>query len=243
MRLWILGAISAVLTVLGYLIWHETDHLALIEQTAEPTRLTLFDIQSFVLPEPKKITNKDKTTTEVFNAEDIANAYQKAKKDYAFYLAYEKEIYTKLIISFSLVALFFTVIGGLIGYWFRKPIDKFDFQSLKNESEQKIEIAQEQMRKAQEKEEKAWEKALTRARAELDHEQQLARNERNEAEQERRLTIQLQKKANEDLAMVQELRQSRTAAIVAADRRKAQIEKQKNIIRILKEKLMNKNIF
>lgn len=237
MRLWVLGIFLALIAVFSYLIWHETDNLALIEQTAENSRYTLFDTQSFVLPEPTKITSKDKTTTEIYTKEDVINAYGKAKKDNAFYLAYEKGIYYELITSFSLIALIFVIIGSFIGYWLREPIDGYDFTALRAKTKQEIDQAWEETRKAQEEAKNAQIEALKQARAELKNEKDQATYQRQEAEKERRAAIQAQQKAEDDLAMVQELWQSRAAAILSADRRKKQIEKQKNIIQMLKSKL------
>lgn len=197
MRTLILSIILAFLAALSYLILHETKNLALIKQTTEKAQLTIFDLESFKLPEPKKITNKDKTTTEYFEVKEVIDLFKKSKADYVYYLAYEYEIYLQLITSFSLVALVFTVIGSLVGYWLRSPIDRFDFESLQKESERKIEFAQEQMRKAQEGEKIALEKALRQARSELDQALKQAQEREKQAETERTNAVRAQQLANE----------------------------------------------
>ncbi len=237
MRLAIAIFLTAVLGVLGYLIWHETDNLALIEQTSEPTRITLFDTQSFVLPEPTKITNKDKTTSEFYSAKEVVDAYQNAKKDNAFYVAYEWGIYSALSTSYGIVLLFGLSIGGLIGYWARDPIEKYDFNALKENTKQELDLARDEVRKAQETAQNAQKEALKQARNELEHEKKQAQYQRDEAEKERRAAIQAQNLANEATANAKRCESSRIAAVKAADRRKSQILKLKEIIRILKEKL------
>jgi hypothetical protein len=220
------------------MILHETDNLALIEQTAEKSKYTIFDTQSFVLPEPTKITNKDKTTTEVFTAKEVEKAYENAKHDNVFYIGFEKSIYKQLFASFGFVAFLFILIGSLVGYWLRDPIDGYDFKTLRANTKQEVDQAWEEARKAQETAKNTQIEALKQARAELEHEKNQAEYQKKEAEKERRAAIQLSQKAHEELQMMEELRQSRTAAIVAADRRKNQIAKQKEIIKLLKSKLV-----
>ena len=50
MRLWFLGGALALIAVFSYLVLHETDNLGLFEQTAEKSRYTILDTESFVLP-------------------------------------------------------------------------------------------------------------------------------------------------------------------------------------------------
>lgn len=214
MRLWFLGGVLALIAVFSYLIWHETDNLALIEQTSEPTRITLFDTQSFVLPEPTKITNKDKTTTEIYTKEDVVNAYGKAKKDNAFYVAYEKGIYSELILSFGSVAFIFVIIGSLIGYWLREPIDGYDFKALRAKTEHEIGQAWEETRKAQETAQNAQIEALKQARTELENEKDQAAYQRQEAEKERKAAIKAQQEAE---AAVRKAQIERTDALRVAD--------------------------
>ncbi len=237
MKLSIAGFLLAILGFLSYTIWHETDNLALIEQTTESTRITLFDTQSFVLPEPTKITNKDKTITEFYSAKDVVDAYQNAKKDNAFYVAYEKGIYAELSTSFVLVLIFGLGVGGMFGYWLREPIDKFDFKALRTETDKELGIAWEETRKAQETAKNAQLEAKKQANADVENELAQAKYQRSEAEKERRAAIQAQNIANEATANAQRCESSRIAAVKAADRRKSQILKLKEIIKMLKEKL------
>jgi hypothetical protein len=199
MRLVIAVFLAAILGVLGYLIWHETDNLALIEQTSEPTRITLFDTKSFVLPETTKITNKDKTITEFYSAKDVQEAFLNAKKDNAFYLAFEKNIYSELSTSFVLVLFFGLGIGGIFGYWLRDPIDKYDFKSLEEKTERELGVAWEETRKAQETAKNAQLEAIKQANADVENELAQAEYQRSEAEKERRAAIQAQQAAAEEI--------------------------------------------
>jgi hypothetical protein len=239
MRLAIAIFLTAVLGVLGYLIWHQTDNLALIEQTAEPTRITLFDTQSFVLPEPTKITNKDKTTSEFYSAKDVVDAYQIAKKDYAFYIAYETQIYSALAVSFVMVLLLGTVIGGMLGYWLRDPIDGYDFKSLKTKTEKDLVVAWAEVDKANKTAQNAQKEALKQARNELEHEKKQAQYQRDEAEKERRAAIQAQQAAemaikksqmdiNEAFAIAEDATRKKNATYAASERFKRKLEKLQN---------------
>lgn len=226
MRLWILGFFLTLIAVFSYLISNETDNLALIEKTDEQSRYTLFDSQSFVLPEPTKITNKDKTTTEVFAEKAVAEAYLNAKKDNISYIAYGKDIYLKLSASYGFVALFFAGIGSFVGYWFRKPIDGYDFTALRARTKQEIDLSREETRKAQETAQNAQIEALEQARAEFEHEKKQAEYQRQEAEKERRAAIQAQqasqiqiKHAKEQIIKAnQEIETYRTKAEIAEKR-------------------------
>ncbi|NCB40403.1 MAG: hypothetical protein EOM80_16710 [Erysipelotrichia bacterium] len=239
MRLAIAIFLTAVLGALGYLIWHQTDNLALIEQTSEPTRITLFDTQSFVLPEATKITNKDKTTSEFYSAKDVVDAYQNAKKDYAFYIAYEWGIYSALSTSYGMVLLFGLSIGGLIGYWARDPIDKYDFNALREQTKQELAVAWDELRKAQETAQNAQKEALKQARNELEHEKRQAQHQRAEAEKERRAAIQAQQAAemaikksqmdiNEAFAIAEDATRKKNATYAASERFKRKLEKLQN---------------
>lgn len=239
MRLAIAIFLTAIFGVLGYLIWHETDNLALIEQTTEQTRVTLFDTQSFILPEPTKIANKDKTVNEFYSAKDVVEAYDKAKKDNAFYVAYEWEIYSALSTSYAIVLLFGLGVGGLIGYWLREPIDKFDFKSLREKTKQELAVAWEEVDKAYKTAQNAEKAALKKARDELAHETAQAQYQRDEAEKERRAAIQAQQAAemaikksqidiNEAFAIAEDATRKKNAAYAASERFKRKLEKLQN---------------
>jgi hypothetical protein len=237
MRAGVLVFLLAILGFLSYKIWHETDRLALIEQTSEPTHITLFNTQSFVLPEPTKITNKDKTITEFYSAKDVVDAYQNAKRDNAFYLAFEKSIYSELSTSFVLILVFGIAVGGFLGYLLKEPIDKFDFKSLRAVTDKQLSEAWAEVEKAQETAKNAQLEAVRQANADVENELAQAKYQRSEAEKEHRAAIQAQNIANEATANAQRCESSRIAAVKAADRRKSQILKQKEIIKMLKEKL------
>lgn len=239
MRLAIAIFLTAIFGFLGYTIWYETDNLALIEQTTEPTRVTLFDTQSFVLPEPTKITNKDKTVNEFYSAKDVVEAYDKAKKDNAFYVAYEWGIYSALSTSYGIVLLFGLGIGGLIGYWVREPIEKFDFKSLREQTKQELALASAEVDKANKTAQNAQKEALKQARNELEHEKKQAQYQRDEAEKERRAAIQAQQAAemaikksqmdiNEAFAIAEDATRKKNATYAASERFKRKLEKLQN---------------
>jgi hypothetical protein len=236
MKLAIAAVLAAVLGVLGYFIWHQTDNLALIEQTTEPTRITLFDTQSFVLPEPTKITNKDKTTSEFYSAREVVDAYQNAKKDYAFYVAYETQIYQALSLSFVIFLLAGVVMGLILGYWAREPIDKYDFTALKATTKQELEVAWAEVEKAEKTAQNAQKEALKQARNELEHEKAQAQYQRDEAEKERRAAIEAQQNAEtairkaqiertDALRIADNATRKKNAAYSAAERFKRKAEK------------------
>jgi hypothetical protein len=235
MRAGVLVFLLAILGFLSYKIWHETDNLALIEQTFEPTPITLFNTQSFVLPEPTKIT-KDKTTSEFYSAKDVQEAFLNAKKDNAFYLAFEKNIYSELSTSFVLVLVFGLGVGGIFGYWLRDPIDKYDFKSLEEKTERELELAREETRKAQEAAKNAQLEAIKQANADVENELRRAEYQRSEAEKERRAAIQAQQAAAEEIkkAKIQisealktanESTRKKNASYAAAERFKRKLEK------------------
>jgi hypothetical protein len=218
------------------LIWHETDNLALIEQTSEPTRITLFDTKSFVLPEPTKITNKDKTITEFYSAKDVVDAYQNAKRDNAFYLAFEKSIYSELSTSFVLFLVFGLGVGGIFGYWLRDPIDKYDFKALEEKTERDLGVAWKETRKAQETAKNAQLEAVRQANTDVENELAQAKYQRSEAEKERIAAIEAQQNAeaairkaqikiSEALEIADESTRKKNAAYSAAERFKRKAEK------------------
>jgi hypothetical protein len=235
MRARILGIVLVCIAVFSYLILHETDNLALIEQTAEKSRYTILDTESFVLPESTKITNKDKTTTEVLTTKQITDAYLNAKRDNILYIGYEKNIYSELFASFGFAALLFTGIGGLVGYWLRNPIDGYDFEALRAKTEQEVSQAWEETRKAQETARNAQIEALKQAREELEHEKSQAEYQRQEAEKERRSAIQAQQRAeqvitqanaerDEALSIADIATRKKNASFAAAERFKRRTE-------------------
>ena len=236
MRLWLLGAVLAVIAISGHFILHETDNLALIEQTAKQSQITLFDTYSFILPESTKITNKDKSTSEFYSKNDVFEAYKSAKKDYIVYRSYEKRIYYELWKSYWSVGILFLAFGGLVGYWLRDPIDKFDFNSLRKETQEELRIAKEEMRKAQETAKNAQKEALQRARAELENDRHQTEYQRQEAEKERRAAIQTKKQAEESVRIANlerdeavkvadEATRKKNASYAAAERFKRKAEK------------------
>jgi hypothetical protein len=240
MRLVIAVFLAAILGVLGYLIWHETDkidNLTLIEHTTEITGSALFDSKGFVLPAPTKITNKDKTISEFFLAKDVQEAFLNAKKDNVFYRGHGKEIYAFLAPAFVLVLFFGLGIGGIFGYWLRYPIDKYDFKALEEKTERELGVAWEETRKAHETAKNAQLEAMKQANADVENELRRAEYQRSEAEKERRAAIQAQNIANEATANAQRCERSRIAAIKIAEKRQFQILKQKEIVKMLKEKL------
>jgi hypothetical protein len=242
MRAGVLVFLLAILGFLSYKIWHETDNLALIEQTFEPTPITLFNTQSFVLPEPTKITNKDKTITEFYSAKDVQEAFLNAKKDNAFYLAFEKNIYSELSTSFVLVLVFGIAVGGIFGYWIRDPIDKYDFKSLEEKTERELGIAWKETRKAQETAKNAQLEAVRQANTDVENELAQAKYQRSEAEKERIAAIKAQQAAAEEikkakiqiseaLRIADESTRKKNAAYSAAERFKRKAEKKATLAR------------
>jgi hypothetical protein len=237
MRLVIAVFLAAILGVSGYFIWNKTDNLTLIEHTTEITGSALFDSKNFVLPAPTKITNKDKTISEFYLAKDVQEAFLNAKKDNVFYRGHGKEIYAFLAPAFVLVLFFGLGIGGIFGYWLREPIDKYDFKALEEKTERELRVAWEETRKAQETAKNAQLEAIKQANADVENELRRAEYQRSEAEKERMAAIQAQNIANEATANAQRCERSRIAAIKIAEKRRFQILKQKEIVKMLKEKL------
>jgi hypothetical protein len=161
----------------------------------------------------------------------------KAKDALSFnFLAGDQGIYKYLAIPFALVFLVAYLLGLFSGFFLREPIDEYDFKALKEKTERGLELAQEEIRKAQEAAKNAHKIAFKQAADELKHEKEQAQYQRAEAEKERRAAIQAQQAAAEEIKKAQikisealkiadESTRKKNASYAAAERFKRKLEK------------------
>lgn len=145
-------------------------------------------------------------------------------------------IYAYFAIPFALVAVIFLIIGVFGGYWAREPIDKYDFNALKANTEQELAVAWAEVEKAEKTAQNAQKLALKQAKDELEHEKAQAKYQREEAEKERRAAIEAQQNAEtairkaqiertDALRIADNATRKKNAAYSAAERFKRKAEK------------------
>lgn len=186
MKFWF-GIGGLVLVAAGfYWIWSDVNGLVLVEQTKDG----------------------------YYYSYTLAND-GKPKTAFSFnFLAQDQGIYRYLVIPFAVVGLVFMAIGGILGFWSREPIDKFDFEALKAKTEKELDVAWSEVEKAREAAKNAQNTALKQARKELETEKAHAEYQREEAEKERRAAIKAQQEAE---AQVKKAQIERTDALRVAD--------------------------
>ena len=203
------------ITLIGFGAYNDVSNLRLIQDSEDKNATyRYFNPSTFSLPEPKEITNKDKTKTLVINEEEIKKALEDATKKGFYYLDSGLEIYLHFIKSYAFIALIFIGIGGVFGFFIRSPIDEFDFEKLKEEYKKELRNANEKVKKAQETAKKAKIEAENQAEEELEKELNQLSYKKEEADKERRIAIQVQHEAKE---AIQKANTERDQALKIAD--------------------------
>jgi hypothetical protein len=186
MRFWlVIGAL--VLVGAGfYWIWSDVNGLLLIENAKDGYYHSYY------------ITDDGKTKTALsFN-----------------FLAGEQEIYKYLAVPFTLVFLVSSLLGGVAGYFLRKPIDGYDFEQVKKDAEAHKNTAWEEANKAKATLKTAETRARNAANEALEAEKQALEFHKAEAEKERIAAIQAQQAAE---AAIRKAQIERTDALRIAD--------------------------
>lgn len=185
MRFYLFLGLLLVVAAGFYWIWQDANGLVLVEQT-----------------------------TDGFYRSYIVDG-EKTKTGFSFdFLKQDQGIYAYFAVPFVLVFFIGGVIGSILGYVVREPIDRYDFEQVKQEAQERVNAANKLVSEATEALKTAEKRATAKAESALQTEREFLAKERSRAEEERYAAIEIQEKA---VAAVKQARTERTDALRVAE--------------------------
>jgi hypothetical protein len=140
---------------------------------------------------------------------------EKTKTGFSFdFLRQDQGIYAYFAVPFALVFLLGGVIGSILGFLAREPIDGYDFEKVKQEAQERVNDANKLVSEAKEALKTAEKRAKARAEAAIQDEREFLAKERARADEERHAAIEIQEKA---VSAVAKARTERTDALLVAE--------------------------